>query len=323
MGEEKMNEPSVAQIRAFRLRAHHLDRTYAYEDIPEAVGACGMQNTPPGAWENALYHRIPSCSLVQMERLLYGSPTDSETGKALLQAWSLRGAPFVFPASESGIFLSALIPQAEEPWIYTRGIALAREYLGMEMEPLLELLKQVILRLDNVVITGKNVLTRLEKSGKLLSEIKRHLEKDGKLLLLETIPKKSTRLSELTDGEISAELKEAEERIYSDNPLSRWDETDLENLIASHFESVSIRIEKSMEKRYLSKESVRSWWERSYSKFVDEKFKDAFISSLADREVDWRSEIAVIKGTNSDLKKKKTPSQDEWKRVHQITKENS
>ena len=173
------------------------------------------------------------------------------------------------------------------------------------------------------VITGKNVLTRLEKSGKLLSEIKRHLEKDGKLLLLETIPKKSTRLSELTDGEISAELKEAEERIYSDNPLSRWDETDLENLIASHFESVSIRIEKSMEKRYLSKESVRSWWERSYSKFVDEKFKDAFISSLADREVDWRSEIAVIKGTNSGLKKKKTPSQNEWKRVHQITKENS
>ena len=170
------------------------------------------------------------------------------------------------------------------------------------------------------VITGKNVLTRLEKSGKLLSEIKRHLEKDGKLLLLETIPKKSMRLSELTDGEISAELKEAEERIYSDNPLSRWDETDLENLIASHFESVSIRIEKSMEKRYLSKESVRSWWERSYSKFVDEKFKDAFISSLADREVDWRSEIAVIKGTSSGLKKKKTPSQNEWKRVHQITK---
>ena len=170
------------------------------------------------------------------------------------------------------------------------------------------------------VITGKNVLTRLEKSGKLLSEIKRHLEKDGKLLLLETIPKKSTRLSELTDGEISAELKKAEERIYSDNPLSRWDETDLENLIASHFESVSIRIEKSMEKRYLSKESVRSWWERSYSKFVDEKFKDAFISSLADREVDWRSEIAVIKGTNSGLKKKKTPSQNEWKRVHQIMK---
>ena len=110
-----MNEPSVAQIRAFRLRAHHLDRTYAYEDIPEAVGACGMQNTPPGAWENALYHRIPSCSLMQMERLLYGSPTDSETGKALLQAWSLRGAPFVFPASESGTFLSALIPQEDEP----------------------------------------------------------------------------------------------------------------------------------------------------------------------------------------------------------------
>ena len=153
-----MKEPGMAQIRAFRLRAHHLDRIYAYEDIPEAVGACGMQNTPPGAWENALYHRVPSCTLSQMEQLLYGCPTASGTGRTLLQAWSLRGAPFVFPASESGVFLSALIPQAEEPWIYTRGIALALEYLGMEMEPLLELLKQVILRLDDTVITGKNAL---------------------------------------------------------------------------------------------------------------------------------------------------------------------
>lgn len=126
-----------------------------------------MQNTPPGAWENALYHRIPSCSLVQMEQLLYGdpkslensgSPKASETGRMLLQAWSLRGAPFVFPASESGAFLSALIPQTDEPWIYTRGITLALDYLGMEMEPLLELLKQVMIRLDNAVITGKNSL---------------------------------------------------------------------------------------------------------------------------------------------------------------------
>ena len=126
-----------------------------------------MQNTPPGAWENALYHRIPSCSLVQMEQLLYGdpkslensgSPKASETGRMLLQAWSLRGAPFVFPVSESGTFLSALIPQTDEPWIYTRGITLALDYLGMEMEPLLELLKQVMIRLDNAVITGKNSL---------------------------------------------------------------------------------------------------------------------------------------------------------------------
>ena len=156
-----MNEPNLTQIRAFRLRAHHLDRTYSYEEIPEAVGACGMQNTPPGAWENALYHRIPSCSLVQMKQLLYGDPKSlgysgcpkaSETGRTLLQAWSLRGAPFVFPASESGVFLSALIPQAEEPWIYTRGIALALEYLGMEMEPLLELPLLVLLLLNLLLL---------------------------------------------------------------------------------------------------------------------------------------------------------------------------
>ena len=185
-GGSNGHTPNMAQIRAFRLRAHHLDRIYSYEDIPEAAGACGLQNTPPGAWENALYHRVPSCSPARLEQLLYGCPqspenrgcpTASETGRTLLQAWSLRGAPFVFPASESGIFLSALIPQAEEPWIYTRGIALALEYLGMEMEPLLELLKQVILRLDNVVITGKNVLdqTLAEWMLPFLPEEKRSL----------------------------------------------------------------------------------------------------------------------------------------------------
>lgn len=155
------NEPTLHQIRSFRLRSHHLDGKYPLQSILEAVGACGMQNTPPGAWENALYNRVPSCSREQMNRLLYGKEegeaADTKT-RQLLQAWSLRGAPFVFPASESGIFLSALIPQADEPWIYTRGITLALDYLGMEMAPLFKLLKQVISGLDRNVIVGKNPL---------------------------------------------------------------------------------------------------------------------------------------------------------------------
>ena len=180
-----MNEPSMEQIRAFRLRGHHLDRIYPAETVLEAVGACGMQNTPPGAWENALYQRVPSCSLSRMEELLSGKRHAAEKpfpdkkphpagmltedavsrpdrtlqpDRTLLQAWSLRGAPFVFPASESPVFLSALIPQAEAPWIYTRGITLALDFLGMEMEPFFELLKQVIVRLDDAVIVGKNSL---------------------------------------------------------------------------------------------------------------------------------------------------------------------
>ena len=46
------------QVRAHRLRAHHLDRRYPASRILEAAGACGLQNSPPGGWETALFQRL-------------------------------------------------------------------------------------------------------------------------------------------------------------------------------------------------------------------------------------------------------------------------
>lgn len=146
-----MEEPGIERIRSFRLRSHHLDAVYRKSDIGEAIGACGMQNTPPGAWEAALYNRVPDCTLGEMEQLLYGD-------KTLLQAWSLRGAPVVFPTAESDVFLSALIPRGEEPWIYTQGITLALDFLEMEMGDLSDMLLQVMPQLDDQVIVSKNAL---------------------------------------------------------------------------------------------------------------------------------------------------------------------
>ena len=108
-------------IRRFRLCAHHLDRRYEKKRLPEIVGACGMQNTPPGAWETALYNRIPDSCLAEMNTLLYAE-------KSLLQAWSFRGAPVVFPVEESDAFLSALIPRDDEDWIYTTASLRRAEY---------------------------------------------------------------------------------------------------------------------------------------------------------------------------------------------------
>lgn len=146
-----MTELTIEQIRNFRLRSHHLDTTYDQSHISEIAGACGLQNSPPGAWETALYNRIPCLSLREMERLLYKE-------KLLLQTWSLRGAPVVFPTGQSSIFLSALIPQGDEPWIYTRGIGLALDYLQMSFDQVFELLKQVIPRLDGQVLVSKTTL---------------------------------------------------------------------------------------------------------------------------------------------------------------------
>ena len=146
-----MPELNAAQIRNFRLQAHHLHAACSKADIPALVGACGMQNTPPGAWETALYNRAPACSLLEMEQLL-------ACDRSLLQAWSFRGAPFVFPANESAVFLSPLAAQEGEPWVYTPGILLALDFLQLPFDELFERLKQVMPQLDEHTIVSKSTL---------------------------------------------------------------------------------------------------------------------------------------------------------------------
>ena len=145
------SEIRVEQIRAFRLGSHFLDDWYGDDMILQAAGACGLPNSPPGAWETALFNRVPGLLLSDMKRLLYGE-------KMLLQSWSLRGAPAVFPASEADVFLSALIPFGDEPWIYTHGIGLALDFLQMPADILLDLLLQVMPGLDQTVIVSKSCL---------------------------------------------------------------------------------------------------------------------------------------------------------------------
>lgn len=88
---------------------HHLDKKIPPESILEAAGACGLQNSPPGAWETALFNRLEGCPLQELRESLYAR-------KILLQAWSYRGVPVVFPTEESSVFLSSLIArQGEEP----------------------------------------------------------------------------------------------------------------------------------------------------------------------------------------------------------------
>lgn len=110
-----------------------------------------MQNTPPGAWETALFNRVADCDLSDMNDLLYSK-------KSLLQAWSFRGAPVVFPAKESHAFLSALVPESEEEWIYTHGIVGALDFLGMSFDDLLDKLKQTMPLLDGKTVKSKETL---------------------------------------------------------------------------------------------------------------------------------------------------------------------
>lgn len=77
------------QIRAYRLRAHHLDQQLPSNGLERAAGACGLQNSPPGAWETAAFNRLADCTLEGLRAALYEE-------KNLLQAWSYRGVPSGF-----------------------------------------------------------------------------------------------------------------------------------------------------------------------------------------------------------------------------------
>lgn len=148
-------ELSARQIRAHRLRAHHLDQKYPFGELLTVAGSCGLQNSPPGAWETAAFCRLKNCTLPQLHQALYQK-------KELLQAWSIRGVPLIFPTADSDVFLSALIAQeGEEPWIYTKGIGLALDHLGMSFAELLPLVESAAKYLEDHTIKSKEELDRV------------------------------------------------------------------------------------------------------------------------------------------------------------------
>ena len=144
---------TLEQVRGYRLRNHHLDAPLPAGALEGAV-SCGAQNSPPGAWETALWNRAEGVTLSQLEEALYGR-------KTLLQAWSIRGVPLVFPTEEAGVFLTPLSARpGEEPWVYTRGITGALDALGMTFDQLLPLVEGACACLEGETVVSKEALDR-------------------------------------------------------------------------------------------------------------------------------------------------------------------
>lgn len=152
------------QIRRYRMAVHHLCGD-AVVSLTEAA-ASGLQNSPPGAWETAMFNRVDGCTLSALENALYHE-------KTLLQAWSWRGVPAIFPAAESDVFLSALTAKPGEGWIYTQGIGLALDYLQMDFDQLLPAVCRAAEFLDGCTVKSKEALDRV-----LAAEAERWLPSD-------------------------------------------------------------------------------------------------------------------------------------------------
>lgn len=144
---------SDEQYRQFRVRTHHLDQRLPAQQLLTAAGTIGLQNSPPGAWEQAVFNRIADITAAELRAML-------EEQKSLLQAWSFRGAPAVFPTQDAAVFLNALVAEKNEgPWIYTAGLVPSLPQLVIDYPTLLTVVGQATKAvLADKTITGKGQL---------------------------------------------------------------------------------------------------------------------------------------------------------------------
>lgn len=144
---------SDEQYRQFRVRTHHLDQRLPAQQLLTAAGTIGFQNSPPGAWEQAVFNRIADITAAELRAMLGEQ-------KSLLQAWSFRGAPAVFPMQDAAVFLNALVAEKNEgPWIYTAGLVPSLPQLGIDYTTLLTVVGQATKAvLADKTITGKGQL---------------------------------------------------------------------------------------------------------------------------------------------------------------------
>ena len=95
---------SREQVLAFRAAAQSLRRRRPATELSDVVGACGVQDTPPGNADVSLAARLDVHVPVVEEAV---------ARKELVLAWSLRGAPHVFPPEDFAVFTLGVRPADE------------------------------------------------------------------------------------------------------------------------------------------------------------------------------------------------------------------
>ncbi|MFE9575259.1 DNA glycosylase AlkZ-like family protein [Nocardia sp. NPDC006044] len=121
-------EVGIRDVIEFRLHAHHLTSRDPAESLHEAVGACGIQNSPPGSALLALNARVDNVTRDGIDELLGEK-------KTLLQTWSMRGSPFYLPTDDAPIFTTGVLPTSETARIHLiAGVGEALDKLGIGLD---------------------------------------------------------------------------------------------------------------------------------------------------------------------------------------------
>ncbi len=141
------------QVLAFRLAQHNLSRRLPAVALTAAVGVAAIQNAPPGSAALSLLARLAALTPDLVRQAL-------EQDKTLLQTWSLRGSPHIFPTRDAAIFTLGLLPSDETSLReFILGANTALDQVGLSAIEAVELTATAInCRLDNRVIANKQRL---------------------------------------------------------------------------------------------------------------------------------------------------------------------
>jgi hypothetical protein len=91
------------QVLAFRLATHHLSQRVGPRSLVRAAAACGIQETPLASAAVALIARVDGLTPSSLDRALL-------TTRTLVSLWSVRGAPYLVPTADLGVFTLGAVP---------------------------------------------------------------------------------------------------------------------------------------------------------------------------------------------------------------------
>ena len=146
-------------------------------------------------------------------------------------------------------------------------------------------------------IYGRNILSRLHAEKEILELFFEKLVKGGTLNIAQSIPSRSSRLSEFCDHPL---LKEAEKVIYADetNPLINWDEKDLEEAAKSYGFQGKTEVLSFTENRVFTSDQLEGYLKNSYLpalKNEDPSFVVSVIKALEKKSLAYRQSIAILR----------------------------
>jgi hypothetical protein len=137
----------TSDVVAFRLRAHHLVRRQPASRLDAVVGACGIQDSPPGSVLLALHARLEGVTRDRVDRLVGDE-------KRLLQTWCMRGAPFCVPTVDAPVFTAGVLPPTEPARVHlVVGVAAALDALRMGLDETVDLIAAEI----GAVLSGRQL----------------------------------------------------------------------------------------------------------------------------------------------------------------------